>query len=415
MKNEIIANLEDPKRLEALYHHDKTDFRRAFTLLYPDIQGNIAAQIWNERLNFGGQDSSLNVKKSLPIVLTLCLLAGLIAKIPDFTSINPEHFYPRNIAFIVFPALTAFFIWNQKHFNFSILIGYALAFLVPAIYINLLPGSENTDTFVLAVLHLPVLLWGISGYAFIGGNMKDYNRKIDYLRFNGDLIVMTGLMLLTGAVMTAITINLFSIIGVQIEEIYFQYVGIWGLSSAPIVATYLVQSNPGLVGKVSPVIARIFAPLVLFMLVVYLGTVLYTRKNPYTDRDFLLIFNGLLVGVMALILFSVIEISRKRTDTIEIIILFLLAAITVVVNGIALSAILFRIATWGVTPNRLAVMGSNLLMLTHLFIVAYHLFGTIKNSSGIELVKYGITVFLPFYLIWTMIIVFAFPILFGSE
>src|SRR5690606_40035712 len=50
------------------------------------------------------------------------------------------------------------------------------------------------------------------------------------------------------------------------SDLYFRYIGIFGLAAAPLLATYLVQVNPQLVGRVSPVIARIFTPFVLIML-----------------------------------------------------------------------------------------------------------------------------------------------------
>ncbi|HEV7379706.1 MAG TPA: hypothetical protein VGN64_07930 [Dyadobacter sp.] len=415
MKEQIIAGLENPQRLEALYREDKSEFKRAFSTIYPAIQDDKTAQIWNERLNFEGSEFSWGATKDLPFVLALCFGAGLIAKIPQLTSIDSERFYPRNIGFIIFPFLIAFFVWKQRAYHLRTIVGLALAILIPAVYINVLPGNDKTDTFQLACIHVPILLWGILSYAFAGERYRDYSKRIDFLRYNGDLAVMTGLILIAGVIMTAMTINLFSMIGVRIEDIYFKYVGIWGLSSAPIIATYLVQSNPNLVGKVSPVIARIFTPLVLVMLVIYLGTVVYTGKDPYTDRDFLLLFNGLLIAVMALILFYVIEIARKGAGKIETVILFALASVTIVVNGIALSAILFRIASWGITPNRLAVMGSNVLILVHLLIVTYQLYKTMGTAERMESVKKSITTFLPIYLIWTIIVIFAFPYFFGFK
>src|SRR4029079_6125545 len=123
-------------------------------------------------------------------------------------------------------------------------------------------------------------------------------------------------------------------------------VGIFGLAAAPIIGTYLTQTNPQLVGKVSPVIAKIFSPLVLMMLVIYLIAMIYSGKDPYNDREFLLIFNGLLIGVMAIIFFSVAETSTTTKSRTEIWVLLLLSVVTIIVNGIALSAILFRIAEW---------------------------------------------------------------------
>ncbi len=99
---------------------------------------------------------------------------------------------------------------------------------------------------------------------------------------------MTTLILIAGAILTGVTIGLFSLIGFKIEKFYFDYVVIFGLPAAPILGTYLIETNPQLVGKVSPVIAKIFSPLVLVMLVVYLIAIIYSGKDPYNDREFLL-------------------------------------------------------------------------------------------------------------------------------
>ncbi len=62
--------------------------------------------------------------------------------------------------------------------------------------------------------------------------------------------------------MTGITIGLFSLLGINIEQFYFENIVIFALPAVPILGTYLIQTNPQLVGKVSPVIAKIFSPLV---------------------------------------------------------------------------------------------------------------------------------------------------------
>ena len=88
---------------------------------------------------------------------------------------------------------------------------------------------------------------------------------------------------------------------------------------------------------------------------------------------------------------------------------------SIVVNGIALMAILFRISEWGITPNRLAVLGGNMLILTNLLIVTYRLSMVIRKGSGNERVERSIAQFLPIYSLWTALVVFVFPFVFGFE
>jgi len=208
---------------------------------------------------------------------------------------------------------------------------------------------------------------------------------------------------------------LFSLIGISIEEFYFDYIVVYGLATAPLLATLITQTNPELVSKVPPIVAKIFSPLVLLMLVFYLGGIVYAGKDPYNDREFLLLFNMLLMGVMALIFFSVAESYQEKKNGLMTWVLVFLSVITAVVNGIALSAIAFRISEWGITPNRLAVLGVNLVMMIHLILVSRQLILTVRGKSKLEEVGLTLVRYLPIYLVWTAIVIFLFPVLFGFK
>lgn len=411
MQQEILNNINHPSQLEKLYRQDKSAFKNAFNQLYPEMDNTPITEVWNERLNYETEGISFGSKTEILFIVIASVVAGLIAKIPMYTSIDADFFYPRNMAFIVFPLLTFYFAWKQKQ-SVSKTIPIFIAFILSLIYINGLPNT-NSDTTLLACIHLPLFLWTVLGYTFVGRKLKDYKERFNFLRYNGDLVIMTGLMLIAGGLLTAITLGLFTLIDIRIEEFYFEYIVVGGLAASPLVGTYLVRSNPQLVNKVSPVIAKVFTPLVLITLVAYIIAIVYTGKDPYRDREFLLIFNLLLIGVMAIILFSVAETTKNAKTKVTTILLLLLSSVTIIVNGIALSAIVFRISEWGITPNRLAVLGGNILILTNLLLVAYKLFRASRNRVGLEQVEKTIAKFLPVYSIWTILVVFVFPVLFG--
>jgi len=413
MTEDIKQNLDNPKQLERMYRDDKSTFKKEFNRIYSDIQESQIAKVWYERLNFETEEISWGTNNELIFVVVSSFIAGMIAKIPEFTSITADFFYPRNLAFIVFPILTVYFSWKNS-LNTKRIIAISTTFIVAAIYINLLPDSDS-DTLILSCIHLPLFLWAIMGYSFVGSQLRNSFKRIEFLRYNGDLVVMTSIILIAGILLTLITLGLFSLINVRIEDFYFEYIVILGLSASPIVGTYLVQQNPQLVNKVSPVIAKVFTPLVLITLVIYLTAVISTGKDPYNDREFLLIFNMLLIGVMAIILFSIAEKSNQSSSKIGTFLLLGLSIVTVIINGIALSAIVFRISEWGITPNRLAVLGGNILILINLIIVTINLFKTLRNNYQIENVEKSIATFLPIYSVWTVIVVFLFPILFGFK
>lgn len=411
MKDEILIHLNEPRQLEKLYRENKTAFKTEFNVIYPGLTDHKLADYWNERLNYESSGISWGSKQELIFVLIAAIVAGIVAKFPSLFNLNAEIFYQRNIGFIVFPMLTAYFAWRKNLSSQKIAVA-AIAFLIASIFINMLPADSESDTLILSCIHLPILLWAVLGFSYAGAHVKNFHNRLDFLRYNGDLVIMTGLLVIAGVMLSGITIGLFSVIGLHIADFYVEYIGIFGAAALPIIATYITQTNPQLVNKISPVIAKIFSPLVLIMLVAYLVAIFFSGKDPYKDRNFLMIFNFLLIGVMAIILFSVAETSKKKGNRADSFILLALSVVTVIVNGIALSAILFRISEWGITPNRLAILGANVLMLANLFVITVRLSRSLSKKSGITDVGNSIAMFLPIYIIWVIIVTFIFPLLF---
>lgn len=414
MKDQIIFYREDPVQLEKLYRSNRSSFRKEFAHVYPEIKGSQLARFWYERLNYESEEINLRSAKDLLFVVVASLIAGLIAKLPAIAGIDEEFFFPRNIGFIIFPMLAAYFSWKNK-LSAGKTAGMVATLLAGAVFINALPDLPESDVLILSCIHLLIFLWAIVGYAYVGGRKISDGRRLDFLKYNGDLLVMSALICIAGGIMTGITIGLFSLIGLNIEKFYFDYVVVFALPAVPILGTWLTQTNPHLVGKVSPVIARIFSPLVLVMLVVYLVAMVYSGKDPYNDREFLLVFNILLVGVMAIIFFSIAGSSGAKRSRPEVLTLILLSVVTILVNGVALSAILFRISEWGITPNRVAVLGANLLILINLVMVTAQLLKVSTKKEHLDRAGNIIGQYLPVYVLWAIFVTFTFPMIFGFE
>ena len=414
MNESLQGLLDQPAELEKRYRKNKSSFTKSFNELYASIKGHPVADAWHERLNYESEGVQWGSKADWLFILIAGAIAGTLAKLPAFFTLQEDEFYARNLGFVVFPFLCAYFIRKSKlpitNFLFPL-----VSLLLAAVYINLLPSQTGSDTVVLACIHLPLFLWGMLGLVFSGSDSKNLSKRLVYLQYNGETVIVGGILLLAGGLLTGITIGLFDLIGLDITEVYFQYIAVYGLAAAPLLATLITQSNPELVNKVPPIVAKIFSPLVLIMLSSYLVAIAYAGKDPYSDRDFLLLFNLLLLGVMALIFFSVVESFEEKKVGLMTWVLVFLSLITLLVNGIALSAIAFRISEWGITPNRLAVLGVNLVMLVHLVMVSRKLIQTVRGKSKLEEVGLTLVRYLPIYLLWTAIVTFLFPVLFGFE
>jgi hypothetical protein len=411
MENEIKININNPKQLEKLYRDHKGAFTLAFNNIYQDLINEPAAQAWNERLNYKDEQITWGSKNEILFIVVAAFAGGLIAKIPSFLGLEYDVYMSKNIGFIVFPVLTAYFIWKQQ-LAMSKLILPLILFIGSAIFINSLPYNEKSATFILTTMHLPIFLWAILGYAFIGGDLNSSQKKIAFLKFNGNFIVMTGLIFIAGMFFTGITLALFELLKMDIQTFYFEQIAVWALAAMPMLSTYLIQNNPDLVNKISPTIAKIFTPIVFITLLVFLIALFYNGKNIYNDRNFLLVFNAVLIGVMAIILFSLTEATNNTSSKFNLIILLGLGLLTIIANAIALSAILFRLSEFGLSPNRIAVLGANLLIFIHLLLVSYGLFKNLKGKASIQDVEGDIALFIPVYAAWAAFVTFIMPFLF---
>ena len=411
MENEIKININNPKQLEKLYRNHKGAFTIAFNNIYPKITNEPAAQAWNERLNYKDEHLTWGNKNEIIFIVVAAFVGGLIAKMPSFLGLEYDLYLPKNIGFIVFPILTAYFIWKQQ-LSMTKLVLPLFLIIASAFFVNSLPHNAKSATFILTTIHLPIFLWAILGYAFIGGDIMSNHKKIAFLKFNGNFIVMTGLIFISGMFFTGITIALFGLLKMDITTFYFEQIAVWALAAMPMLSTYLIQNNPELVNKISPTIAKIFTPIVFVTLLVFLVTLLYSGKSIYNDRIFLLVFNAVLIGVMAIILFSVTEATNNTSSKFNFFMLFGLALLAIIANAIALSAILFRLSEFGLSPNRLAVLGANLLVFIHLLFVSYGLFKNLNGKASIQEVEGNIALFIPVYAVWAAFVTFIMPFIF---
>ena len=414
MEEKIKSSIEDAQALEILYRKNNTAFSNAFKNVFVSVESYPLAKAWNERLNYKQDDSFLFSKQDLIFAAITIFISGWIAKLPDLMGWKQNLFMSRNIGFIFFEMILLFFAWKEKVSVKKIVISIGL-FIIACIYINLLPIDDNSQTILLSCIHLPIFLWSIVGFIFTGNQFNNPSKRIGFLRFNGDLLVMSAVIALSGALFTAITMNLFLLIGVNIQKFFANYFVRWALPAIPIVSTILVRQNPQLVGKVSPIIAKIFSPLVFIMLTVFLIAVISTGKDPYNDREYLMLFNAMLIGVMAIILFSLTEVSKGMGSKWHLMLLLALSLLTIIDDGIAISAIMYRLSAFGVSPNRIAVLGSNVLILLNILGVSYQLFRVIRFNQETSSVEKTIAFFLPVYSAWAAIVVFILPFLFHMK
>jgi hypothetical protein len=411
MKEQIIQSIHDPDALEKLYRNDKILFTREFFNLGAEFDSDLV-RYWKIRLQY---DADLPRKSLLKTdIWTVAILSVVMAILVKLHLIlgntTIEGFYFRNLAVILFSGLTTWFILKNKITGIKNILIMTLPVIILAIYINLLP-EKLSDTTKLAFLHAPLYMWFFFGLAWTSLKFNDTGKVTSFIRFNGELAIMTGLLCIAGGILSGMTISLFAIIGKNIGQFYMENIVIIGLVVFPVLAAWLIELYPDITRRIAPVIARIFTPLVLISAIVYLIAIIVQGISLSENREFLIIFNLLLLGVMTIIVFSLSELDKNNISRLNIIMLFFLTILTLIIDLFALSAIISRLSE-GFTPNRTVVLLSNILVLINLLLILPDLFVAGFKGKTTDRAEKIIAAYLPVYFLYTIVVIFVFPLIF---
>lgn len=412
INNLIIKNIADPHELERMFRKDPEAFKKLFSDAWEQNPESQVLAVWYERLNFWEEANREKVsllRKDFLFMGILAILAGICSRI-IFHFVEQEAIAPVNLVFGILPFIAAYFVYNNTPKK-NVLYTLASLFLISGFYLNMLP-LEQKDSIILAYIHLPIFLWVLLGLAFTGNEYGNGGTRLAYLKFNGEFCILYASMAISGMLLAALTMQLFRFVGLDIEEFYFSNVVLFGAAALAVVAAYLVTKNLKLAKNIAPYIAKIFSPLVLATLLAYLITVVWVGKNPFLDRDFLISFNGILLSVLAVTIFSITESSTDEKKNISDYINFALIVLALIIDSVALSAIVFRLSSYGISPNRLAVLGVNILIWANLIWIMLSYLRFLQNKTGPSTIQDAVTKYLPVYGLWAAFVTIAFPLIF---
>jgi hypothetical protein len=179
------------------------------------------------------------------------------------------------------------------------------------------------------------------------------------------------------------------------------------------VAARLVEAKQSVIENMAPVLTRLFTPLFALVLVTYLATLLWTGRGVTIERDMLIGFDLLLAIVLGLLLYSVsARDPRSRPGPFDVVQVVLVVS-ALLVDAVALWAIAARITEGGLTPNRVAALGENVILLVNLAGSAVLYIRFLRGRGSFASLEKWQTDYLPIYAAWAAIVVILFPPLFG--
>lgn len=443
---EIVSGLaEDAEQLEITYREaqeagDTEAFRQAIDAHHRDSPENLLYAAWFHRLKY----VSVKAKQfavAWSWVIPLAVFNGLLfwwlsddqrylirilGPRPELRSdFLPAIFLlaaPISAAFV----LTCLTVVGGKGWRLSAII--AAIITVAGIYVLATYPLAGTRPFqeqylTLMAMHLPLLAWAGVG-AYLISEHRDAATRFAFLIKSLEVFIMGGLFVIAGGLFTGITAGLFAALEVQFPEIIQRLFIAGGGGLIPVVAVAVIY-NPEVppakqafdegLSKLVALLMRILLPLTLLVLLVYLAFIPFNFRQPFDNREVLIIYNAMLFAVIALLVgatpISLADVSPQVVRWLRRGIVAV-AALAFVVSLYALAAIAYRTAIDRLTPNRLTFIGWNIINIVLLFLIlllqiragAERWLERLYRAYSAGTVAYGV---------WTLVVILALPWLFG--
>jgi hypothetical protein len=373
-------------------------------------------RLWKQLVLSGEEEPARPSDGWLP-ALVFAMLAGVAIQVVRLASDSPEEladWLPRNLGLFVLPFLAAYFA-HRRELDPRRWLLTAAPFVLAALVVNLYPFREGSATEMLVALHLPVVLWFAVAYPSMGGTLRSHERRMDFVRFTGEWLIYYVLIAIGGGVLLGLTMLILEPIGPDLAEQVVEWVLPSGAAGAVIVAAWLVESKQHVVENMAPVLTMIFTPLFAVMLTVAAVTYAATGLGGAFDRELLGVFDALLVVVLGLVLYalSAREPSRPAGFMDRIQLVAVVSAL--VLDVMVLGAMVARIGELGFTPNRVAALGLNLVLLVNLAGAAWLSLRFLRGRTAFHRLERWQTSYLPVFALWAAAVVAVLPPIFAFD
>ncbi|MDR1301369.1 MAG: hypothetical protein LBK43_02725 [Treponema sp.] len=392
-KEAIMENINEPKILEDLYQSNKKAFSEIIKTMY-DHDSSLIIKYWYTRLFYKSPDKK---KSTTKYIFTTCLIifTWLPVRLIFVKYFENIDYLIKMIPIIFSVALSLFFLFGNIKIK-NVLLTISMNLIV-YIYLIILPNKENSQSLTNIFYFSFVIVW-----FFILLAQSNYTiRKLDYgifLEKTGETIIWSTIFIIGGSIIVWLSLALFHAIGIDAHTFYLKNIVPLGLVASPFVSLLVIDKIDRI--KLSIIIANIFLPLILVSLAVFGIISIFTEAKPYEERDIFIIYNIMMVIVICVLIFTSINgINNKIIEICS----YILPIVTIILDIITISAVIYRLNKYGITPNKITLLGTNIIMLGHLI---YMSFLRIKNKIEMN------TAYLPLYFVWAICVVFIFPFIF---
>lgn len=422
---------QDPSERESLYRRNPRAFRKAWEQEIAEGQSTDLRAAWEARFEIDMPSDAPLLEQStrpfrFPIAASLFIAVILLIPYWRTGTFDLEWAVPY-LATLAFGPFLLYYGWGHVRFLFlsaSIAVVLALFWfgLEDWLLLDILESGVDKGLDVgiarqmaaqsgrLMLLHWPILLFGLTASIWV--SKTPGMQRVDFIHHAIQVAIHCAIIVATGFALTGLTYMLIDVLlGFEYTEELMTHLMTWGASGALVFGHAVWRSHPTALDRILPLIARIFIPLFCLLevgfLSVYVGKGLAILSH---DRETLFIMNLLLLAVLMLvILHAAFETIQSRFNQI---LLYAIVSLGVAAGLIGIVAIASRLWEFGLTPNRLVVFISNILLIGTLGSLLWSMARNPSKDST-QTVRLSLNQSLPIFIAWAAVVTFLFPLLFG--
>lgn len=406
IKQTIIANTENFDGLERLYRANKDDFRSAIKELHEENAADTTAAIWYSRLFYKEQKEkakNADLLKDIGIMVLLAFIAWIPIRYNTDNTIRPNKDLVIFLSSTVFSFMISLYFFLKKGFPIKELAVSAAFHICAFFYLWFLEKKVITPQITNNAFYFVFILFWFAAYlCYSGRNFKESTSLAGFIKISGELIVWYTIFFLGFLAVSFIILSLFEAIKIDFWNVWDENLLPYALCILPYASVYFIEKTKY---QFTKILANIFLPVFLAGLAVFAVMSLFSETKPYSDRDTFILFNVLLVFVICFLTYSSLGSTESRFINICSL---ALAVITVLLDLYTLSATIYRISSFGISPNKLTLLVTNITMLGNLVFILFRCF----KEKSFKVPAEKIVVYLPAYAVLAFIVVFIFPFAF---
>jgi hypothetical protein len=422
---------QDPSERESLYRRNPDAFRKAWEQETSEGRSTDLRAAWEARFEIDMPSDAPLLEQStrpfrFPIAASLFIAVILLIPYWRTGTFDLEWTVPY-LATLAFGPFLLYYGWGHVRF---LALSASMAGLLALFWFGLedwllldvlesgvdkgldvgIARQMSAQSGRLMLLHWPILLFGLTASIWV--SKTPGMQRVDFIHHAIQVAIHCAIIVVTGFALTGLTYMLIDVLlGFEYTEELMTHLMTWGASGALVFGHAVWRSHPTALDRILPLIARIFIPLFCLLevgfLSVYVGKGLAILSH---DRETLFIMNLLLLAVLILvILHAAFETIQSRFNQI---LLYAIVSLGVVAGLIGIVAIASRLWEFGLTPNRLVVFISNILLIGTLGSLLWSMARNPSKDST-QTVRLSLNQSLPIFIAWAAVVTFLFPLLFG--